>query len=79
MVNTKKCIVGLYVPELVFGHLLTGSNFNDEEQRITGGAFGYGAKLTNILSKEFSVETVDLKSKKKFKKVCMVLCIRTCK
>ena len=27
--------------------------------RLTGGAHGYGAKLTNILSREFTVETAD--------------------
>lgn len=27
---------GLYVPEMLFGHLLTGSNFDDNERRITG-------------------------------------------
>lgn len=49
----------MYLPELLFGNLLTGSNFNDEEKRITGGRHGYGAKLTNIFSKLFVVETVD--------------------
>ncbi|KAK4533368.1 hypothetical protein CCYA_CCYA16G4250 [Cyanidiococcus yangmingshanensis] len=51
----------MYVPELIFGHLLTGSNFNDTEEtvRLTGGRHGYGAKLTNIMSKRFHVETVD--------------------
>ena len=49
----------LYVPELLFGNLLTGSNFDDDEKRITGGRHGYGAKLTNIFSKKFIVETVD--------------------
>jgi DNA topoisomerase II len=47
------------IPELLFGNLLTGSNFDDTEKRITGGRNGYGAKLTNIFSKEFTVETVD--------------------
>jgi len=50
---------GLWVPELVFGNLLTGSNFDDTEQRTTGGRHGYGAKLTNILSESFTVETAD--------------------
>jgi DNA topoisomerase-2 len=26
----------LYVPEMLFGHLLTGSNFDDNERRVTG-------------------------------------------
>jgi hypothetical protein len=32
----------VYVPELIFGHLLTGSNFNDSEMKVTGGRNGYG-------------------------------------
>ena len=49
----------MYVPEMVFGHLMTGSNFNDSDKRITGGRHGYGAKLTNIFSHRFTVETAD--------------------
>jgi DNA topoisomerase-2 len=49
----------VYVPELIFGHLLTGSNFDDQEQKTTGGRNGYGAKLANIFSSEFVVETID--------------------
>ena len=56
----------IYVPSLIFGHLLTGGNFNDDEKKVTGGRNGYGAKLTNIYSKEFSVETADKSVKKKF-------------
>ena len=48
-----------YVPELVFGQLLTGSNFDDSRAEVTGGRHGYGAKLTNIFSHEFTVETLD--------------------
>lgn len=50
----------MYVPEMLFGHLLTGSNFDDNEKRLTGGRHGYGAKLANIFSKSFTVETVDV-------------------
>ncbi|CAM9243193.1 unnamed protein product, partial [Phaeothamnion confervicola] len=48
-----------YVPELIFGNLLTGSNFDDMEKKTTGGRNGYGAKLANIFSTEFTVETAD--------------------
>lgn len=41
----------IYVPDLIFGHLLTSSNYNDEEKKVTGGRNGYGAKLANIFSK----------------------------
>lgn len=46
----------MYVPELVFGNLLTGSNFDDTQERLTGGRNGYGAKLTNIFSRKFVVQ-----------------------
>ena len=57
----------IYIPEMIFGHLLTGYNFNDEEKKLTGGRNGFGAKLTNIFSTKFVVETADQKTGKKFK------------
>ena len=47
----------VYAPELIFGHLLTSGNYNKEEEKIVGGKNGYGAKLANIFSKSFTVET----------------------
>ena len=49
----------IYVSELIFGELLTGSNFNDQEKKVTGGRNGFGAKLANIYSKRFEVITGD--------------------
>jgi len=49
----------VYVPELIFGNLLTSSNYDDGEKKVTGGRNGYGAKLANIFSSKFIVETVD--------------------
>ncbi len=43
-------------PELIFGHLLTSTNYDKGEEKIVGGKNGYGAKLTNIYSKIFTVE-----------------------
>ena len=57
---------GVYIPELIFGHLLTSTNYNKDEKKITGGKNGYGAKLTNIYSTEFTVETIDANAKKKY-------------
>jgi DNA topoisomerase-2 len=57
----------MFVPTMIFGHLLTSSNFNDEEQKVTGGRNGFGAKLCNVFSTKFTVETADKKSKKGFK------------
>ena len=57
-----------WLPELIFGHLLTSSNYNDSEKKTTGGRNGYGAKLANIFSREFVVETADgARSGKRYK------------
>ena len=56
-----------YVPELIFGVLLSSTNYNDNEERTTGGRNGYGAKLTNIFSTFFEIETHDEKTNKTYK------------
>lgn len=56
----------VYVPELIFGNLLTSSNFDDDEKKVVGGRNGFGAKLTNIFSSEFIVETADKGAGKKY-------------
>ena len=57
----------IYVPEMIFGHLLTSSNYDDDQQKVTGGRNGYGAKLCNIYSVKFTLETADSRQKKKYK------------
>jgi|LakMenEpi03Aug12_release.lakeMendotaPanAssembly.Ray.scaffolds.fasta_scaffold01811_12 DNA topoisomerase-2 len=57
----------LWIPELIFGELLTSSNYNDDIIRTVGGVNGLGIKLANIFSKEFTIETVDHKTKKIYK------------
>lgn len=57
----------MYVPTMIFGHLLTSSNYNDEEEKVTGGRNGYGAKLCNIFSTKFTLETSSKQYKSKFK------------
>lgn len=52
----------VYNPELIFGHLLTSTNYNEKTLKHVGGKNGYGAKLTNIFSKKFYVETCDGKN-----------------
>ncbi|XP_066992213.2 DNA topoisomerase 2 isoform X2 [Anabrus simplex] len=59
----------MMVPTMIFGHLLTSSNYNDEEEKVTGGRNGYGAKLCNIFSTKFTVETACKEYKKQFKQV----------
>ncbi|PNF31624.1 DNA topoisomerase 2 [Cryptotermes secundus] len=59
----------MFVPTMIFGHLLTSSNYNDEEEKVTGGRNGYGAKLCNIFSTMFIVETAAKEYKRSFKQV----------
>lgn len=59
----------IWVPELIFGHLLTSSNYDDSEKKVTGGRNGYGAKLANIFSTEFIVETTDSSVSKKYRQI----------
>lgn len=58
-----------YVPTLIFGHLLTGSNFDDNEKKTTGGRNGYGAKLANVFSTQFIVECAHVESGLHFRQV----------
>lgn len=46
-------------PEIMFGQLRTSTNYNDTKERTVVGTNGLGAKLTNIFSKKFTVETHD--------------------
>lgn len=57
----------MLVPTLIFSELLSGTNYDDEEERIVGGMNGLGAKLTNIYSTEFNVEVVDATRDLKFR------------
>ncbi|CAD7969848.1 unnamed protein product [Amoebophrya sp. A25] len=57
----------VYVPELVFGHLLTSDNYDDTEKKVVGGRNGYGAKLANIFSTKFTIECSDYKTKKLYR------------
>jgi len=56
----------MFVPTLIFGHLLTSSNYDDKEKKVVGGRNGYGAKLCNIFSNKFKVETSCKEYKKAF-------------
>ena len=66
VMHTKEKV---WVPELIFGHLLTSSNYNDNVKKVTGGRNGFGAKLTNIFSKKFQITTADSTNKKKYTQV----------
>lgn len=53
-----------YVPEVIFGNLMSGSNYDDTDERTVAGLNGLGAKLTNVFSTEFIVSSCD--GKKQF-------------
>jgi DNA topoisomerase II len=55
----------VYVPEMIFGQLMTSGNY-DRSGKIVGGKNGLGAKLTNIYSSHFYIEVVDAKKKLKY-------------
>ena len=49
----------IWIPEMVFGHLRTSTNYNKDEKRIVGGKNGFGFKLVLIWSLYGRVETID--------------------
>ncbi|KNH07359.1 DNA gyrase/topoisomerase IV A subunit family protein [Perkinsela sp. CCAP 1560/4] len=56
----------MWIPEMIFGNLRTSSNYSTKEALTTGGRYGLGAKLTNVLSRRFTVSTYDTVSKRSF-------------
>ena len=55
----------IYVPEMIFGHFRSSSNYKDDG-KIVGGRNGFGAKLTNVFSTEFVLETIDSINEKSY-------------
>jgi DNA topoisomerase-2 len=49
----------IWIPELIFGHLRTSTNYDKTEKKIVGGKNGFGFKLVLIWSTYGLVETVD--------------------
>jgi DNA topoisomerase-2 len=49
----------IWIPELIFGHLRTSTNYDQTQKKTTGGKNGFGIKLAFIWSTEGRVETVD--------------------
>jgi DNA topoisomerase-2 len=50
---------GIWIPEMIFGHLRTSTNYDKDEKKIVGGKNGFGFKLVLIWSTYGRVETVD--------------------
>ena len=65
-IKIEKHSSGLYNPNLIFGRLLTSGNYKKGEKRTVGGKNGYGAKIVNIFSTSFDVETGDRVTKQKY-------------
>jgi len=49
----------IWIPEMIFGHLRTSTNYDKTEKKIVGGKNGFGFKLVLIWSIFGSIETVD--------------------
>ena len=56
----------IWIPEMIFGHLRTSTNYNKDEKKIVGGKNGFGFKLVLIWSEWGNVETVDHNRKLKY-------------
>ena len=57
---------GVYIPQMIFGELLTSTNYDKTEKKLVGGKNGYGVKLVNIFSKKFTITIVDGKRQLKY-------------
>jgi len=49
----------IWIPEMIFGHLRTSTNYDKSEKKIVGGKNGFGFKLVLIWSTYGSIETID--------------------
>jgi DNA topoisomerase-2 len=58
----------LWIPEMIFGHLRSSTNYG-KEQKITGGKNGFGFKLVLVWSTWGRIETVDAKRELKYTQV----------
>ncbi len=50
---------GIYLHSMLFGQMLTSSNYNDTKDRTVSGTNGVGVKAVNIMSTMFTVEGAD--------------------
>ena len=59
----------IWIPEMIFGHLMTSTNYKKSEKKIVGGKNGFGFKLVLIYSTWGKIETVDHIRKLKYTQV----------
>lgn len=57
---------GVYIPQMIFGELLTSTNYDKDEKKLVGGKNGYGVKLVNIFAKKLVITIVDAKRQLKY-------------
>lgn len=50
---------GVYIPQMIFGELLTSTNYDKDEKKLVGGKNGYGVKLVNIFAEKLTVKIMD--------------------
>jgi DNA topoisomerase-2 len=60
---------GVYIPQMIFGELLTSTNYDKTEKKLVGGKNGYGVKLVNIFAKKLTITIVDGKRQQKYVQV----------
>ena len=60
---------GVYIPQMIFGELLTSTNYDKSEKKLVGGKNGYGVKLVNIFAKKMTLTIVDGKRQLKYTQV----------
>ena len=49
----------VWIPQMIFGELLTSTNYNKDEKKLVGGKNGYGVKLVNIFARRMTVHVHD--------------------
>ena len=57
---------GIWIPELIFAHMRTSTNYDKTEKKVVGGKNGFGFKLVLIWSTWGKIETVDAKTGQKY-------------
>ncbi len=52
-------VENIWIPELIFGHLRTSTNYDKDQKKTTGGKNGLGFKLVLLWSTWGKIETID--------------------
>ena len=77
VIPVEKRSDGLWVPYVIFGKLMSSSNYDKNVTRLGVGKFGVGIKLANIFSKFFKITICDGVRKLKYTQIWrnnMIIC-----